>query len=305
MSLLFFINRRNTSFHVTTGRTLKQTGHGIVIAAAFVLFTVSLASGVRAEVQTDLKGGIDQRRVINPSTYGDIIMKMNLPDSGLYKPVVFKHWTHRTKYTCNVCHTDIAFPLKANTVDIKQSEIDAGNYCGACHDGKTAFGPSECNRCHSYGLKADEKKIDEQLADLPKDGFGNKIDWVMALNDGKIAPASSLPGKPVNKEVKDGDIVIPVTKFTPHPPDVLFSHKTHTGQLHCSSCHPAPFAAVKAGNPNVNMIKIISGQYCGVCHDRVSFPLNDCFRCHSQPVPKLEEPKKDDGKDAKDKNKKK
>lgn len=291
------IKRKNTSCHVVA-----------IAAVTFLISTVCLASGVRAETQADAKGGIDQRRVIDPSAYGDIIMKANLPDSGQNKPVVFKHWTHRAKYTCNVCHTDLAFPLKANTVDIKQSDIDAGKYCGACHDGKTAFGPSECNRCHSYGLKADVKNIDEQLVDLPKDGFGNKVNWVAAQHDGKIAPASSLPGKPVNKEVKDGDIVIPVTKYTPHPPDVLFPHKTHTEQLHCSSCHPAPFAEVKGGNPDMNMIRIISGQYCGVCHDRVSFPLNDCFRCHSQPLPKLEEPKKDDEADkkgAKDKDKKK
>ena len=35
----------------------------------------------------------------------------------------------------------------------------------------------------------------------------------------------------------------------------------------------------------MNMMKIISGQYCGVCHGRVAFPLINCFRCHSQPLP--------------------
>ncbi|OGQ55991.1 MAG: hypothetical protein A3J24_09085 [Deltaproteobacteria bacterium RIFCSPLOWO2_02_FULL_53_8] len=279
-------------------REYLRNGSAVVFSAVILFFAVS-ASGVRADTQTDVKGAIDQRRVINPSTYGDIIMKTSLTDSAPDKPVVFKHWTHRTKYTCNVCHTDLGFPLKANTVEIKQADIDAGKYCGACHDGKTAFGRSECAKCHSYGLKADEKKIDEQLAGLPKDGFGNKVNWVAALQDRKITPAASLPGKPVDKEVKEGDVVIPVTKFSPHPPDVLFSHKVHTEQLHCSSCHPVPFVAEKGANPDRNMIKIISGQYCGVCHDRVSFPLNDCFRCHSQPVQKIEEPEGEDKKGVK------
>ncbi|MBI5235080.1 MAG: hypothetical protein HY886_02395, partial [Deltaproteobacteria bacterium] len=25
------------------------------------------------------------------------------------------------------------------------------------------------------------------------------------------------------------------------------------------------------------------GQYCGRCHDKVAFPLRNCFKCHSAP----------------------
>ena len=31
------------------------------------------------------------------------------------------------------------------------------------------------------------------------------------------------------------------------------------------------------------MVEIGQGQWCGKCHGRVSFPLTDCVRCHSQP----------------------
>jgi len=282
---------------------LKKTVYAAAVAAgAAVLLVIGAAGGAHAETQTDVKGGIDQRRVIDPATYGDIVMNLSASGGVKRQPVVFKHWTHRTKYTCNVCHTDLAFPLKANTVNIKQSEIEAGKYCGACHDGKTAFGAFECDRCHSYGTKTDDKKMDDLLAELSRpegktwDGFGNRVNWVAAMREGGITPASALPGKPVNvkKEVKDGDVVIPVTKYAPHPSDVVFPHKAHTEQIHCSSCHPAPFVGKAGANPQMNMIKIISGQYCGMCHDRVSFPLNDCFRCHSQPVPRPEEAKKKD-----------
>jgi c(7)-type cytochrome triheme protein len=85
--------------------------------------------------------------------------------------------------------------------------------------------------------------------------------------------------------VLDMDVVIPVTKFATHPPDVLYPHKAHTERLDCTSCHPDIFNMAKGGNPDMNMMKIISGQYCGVCHGRVAFPLLNCFRCHSQPLP--------------------
>lgn len=284
---------------------LKKTGRAAAVAAfAAALLAMGAASGAHAEPRTDVdfKGGIDQRRVINPSTYGDIIMNLNLPDSGKNKPVVFKHWTHRAKFQCQVCHTELAFPLKANTVAIKQSDIETGKYCGACHDGKTAFGPSECDKCHSYGSKAGVMKIEEQLANLPKDGFGNKVNWVTSQSEGKISPEWTLPGNPMHKtdkKVLDAEVVIPVTKYAPHPPDVVFPHKAHTEQLDCSSCHPAPFVDKAGANPQMNMMRIISGQYCGMCHDRVSFPLNDCFRCHSKPVPRPEEVKKEDEADKK------
>lgn len=268
----------------------------LMYCAIAVVMAAASAPGVRAEEgHIDLKGGIDQRKVIRPALYGDIVMNRKTAASEKTKPVVFKHWTHRMKYTCNVCHTDLAFPLKANTVDIAQSDIEAGRLCGACHDGKTAFGASECDRCHSPG--GPEKKMNDVIAGFPRDGFGNTVDWVKSLADGKIKPETAAPGKKEDKPVKDLDIVIPVYKFAPHPPDVLFSHKAHTEQLNCSSCHPDIFVEKKEGNPDMNMMRIISGQYCGVCHDRVSFPLNDCFRCHSQPVHKSDDTKKD-GKDA-------
>ena len=41
----------------------------------------------------------------------------------------------------------------------------------------------------------------------------------------------------------------------------------------------------------MNMMKIISGQYCGACHGIVAFPLEDCFRCHNIALPKPAEKK--------------
>lgn len=64
-------------------------------------------------------------------------------------PAVFPHWIHRVRFTCKVCHTQIFEPrLGAN--DISMADISAGEDCGRCHDGTTAFdaGFGNCQRCH-------------------------------------------------------------------------------------------------------------------------------------------------------------
>ena len=267
----------------------------------FLLAIITVAAtgfGARAYAQGDITKETDYRKVKPPGAYGSILIERNTKANETLRPVVFPHWAHRAKYTCNVCHPDLGFAMKAGETDIKQADLEAGKYCGKCHNGTESFGLQECNRCHSYQLDVKEnRKIEEALKDLPKDFFGNKVDWGAALKEGKIKPQASLDGKK-KLEALDTNIVIPVTKYTPHPPDVLFPHKAHTMQLECSNCHPSIFKQKKGENQEMNMIKIISGQYCGTCHGKVSFPVEDCFRCHSQPLPKKEE-KKDDKKDEK------
>lgn len=52
--------------------------------------------------------------------------------------------------SCKECHTDGMFPkMKQGTVKISMEEINAGNLCGFCHNGKRAFGTAgNCARCH-------------------------------------------------------------------------------------------------------------------------------------------------------------
>ncbi len=261
----------------------------VIIAAMTAVFLVRY--GVYAE--EGAPAGL-YRKIKPPEKYGSTVMDRGLKDSRDLKPVVFPHWAHRSDYSCKVCHTDLGFKLEANTTEIKQSDIEAGKYCGKCHNGTTAFGVKECERCHSYGLEVKGgRNISDALKNLPKDDFGNRVNWAQALKEGKIKPRASLDGQG-KLEVLDSDVIIPVTKYDPHPPDVLFPHKIHTQQMACDACHPSIFKDKKGENPDMNMMKIISGQYCGVCHGRVSFPLDDCFRCHSQPAKKYEPPKKEE-----------
>lgn len=265
-----------------------------------ITLAAALSAGLFIYTGADAGSGVtwetDLRRPKNPETYGNVLMDSATRDSKEVKPVVFQHWTHRSKYTCKACHTDLGFKLKGRATGITQADIEAGKFCGSCHNGKTSFGVNECEKCHSYGT-AKTNGIADKLKDLPKDHFGNQVDWAKAVREGKIKPAANADGTGDLKGAEQ-DIIIPVNKFVPHPPDVKFPHATHTQQLDCASCHESIFKQKAGGNPEMNMMKIISGQYCGTCHAKVAFPIDDCFRCHSQPAQVIkEDEKKDEKKD--------
>ena len=119
---------------------------------------------------------------------------------------------------------------------------------------------------------------EEALNRLPADSAGNKVDWIRALRDGYIRPRSHLGG---NREVEvlDSDILMSTNGGIPR---VLFPHKAHTEWLDCQNCHERPFLS-EAGANQVTMGRILEGEFCGMCHGAVSFPLTECNRCHSVP----------------------
>lgn len=59
----------------------------------------------------------------------------------------FAHWVHRIRYRCMACHPGL-FQLQAGADTLTMGEIRRGAACGACHNGREAFGLLECNRCH-------------------------------------------------------------------------------------------------------------------------------------------------------------
>ena len=84
------------------------------------------------------------------SEYGDVVMDRyadTMAEVGL-APVVFPHWTHRIQFKCKACHESI-FPMQKGASDITMSAIIDGQYCGQCHNGKIAWDPLYCDRCHS------------------------------------------------------------------------------------------------------------------------------------------------------------
>ena len=66
--------------------------------------------------------------------------------------VVFSHSSH-VVFTdkCTACHVKL-FPILRPTRQVTHAVMEAGESCGACHNGQMAFGPSDpatCTRCHA------------------------------------------------------------------------------------------------------------------------------------------------------------
>jgi c(7)-type cytochrome triheme protein len=118
----------------------------------------------------------------------------------------------------------------------------------------------------------------EALRDLPVDKAGNHVNWVLALDGGFIEPRKGLRPDTLMNSV-NMDVVMDRTASMPN---VVFPHRQHTQWLACTNCHTAIFLPKRDGNP-VTMYAILNGQYCGVCHGKVAFPITDCFRCHNRP----------------------
>ena len=116
------------------------------------------------------------------------------------------------------------------------------------------------------------------FGNLPKGASGNYVDWVKALDEGKINPRFDRNDPSVDPIVMDLNIVREVKGSMPN---VVYPHKQHTEWLDCSNCHPAIFIPQKGAN-NISMASILLGEKCGVCHGKVAFPVSDCRRCHSQ-----------------------
>lgn len=119
----------------------------------------------------------------------------------------------------------------------------------------------------------------ESMKDFPKDRRG-EVNWVEAIQSGHITPRKTRTSKAQDGAPMvelDMDIIMTDTKQMPH---VRFPHLAHTQWLSCNNCHPDIFIPKTNGNP-VNMEKILKGQFCGRCHDKVSFALWTCERCHS------------------------
>jgi c(7)-type cytochrome triheme protein len=64
-------------------------------------------------------------------------------------------------------------------------------------------------------------------------------------------------------------------------PPVVFPHWLHRIEFKCKVCHPAIFE-MRSGSNDIDMNKIISGQFCGKCHNgTISWKPVQCARCHS------------------------
>lgn len=80
--------------------------------------------------------------------YADVTINTRAESEGV-APVIYPHWFHRIRFQCSVCHVDLGIKMGAGTTGITMEKLIDGQYCGACHDGDTAWSMDNCDLCHS------------------------------------------------------------------------------------------------------------------------------------------------------------
>lgn len=79
-----------------------------------------------------------------------------------------------------------------------------------------------------------------------------------------------------------GDIVINNYSDKAGMRPVIFPHWFHRVRFRCKVCHADLGFQFKAGGNDINMVKIIEGQFCGACHNgEVAWAVENCNLCHS------------------------
>lgn len=72
--------------------------------------------------------------------------------------VIFAGKTHADKgYRCSDCHQTNLFKMNKGADLITMKDMQAGKYCGECHNGKRAFSvanAAECGKCHAGNVLA-------------------------------------------------------------------------------------------------------------------------------------------------------
>lgn len=262
---------------------------------SFIIIMVLLVFAGMALAQT----GVKKKRPL-PYDFGKVVIGKYSVQSGL-SPVSFDHWLHRAKFTCRLCHVDLGFAMKANDTGIRAADNMEGYYCGACHNGKTflngklifsscakPYFPDDikkCERCHSEGKRVQRDYSFSVFTEkLPKERFGNGIDWEKAEEKGLIKPIDFLEGVSIQRPPLDTQKDFLLESNMADMPEIIFSHKKHTVWNGCEVCHPELFLGVKKGTTKYTMVEIYEGRFCGACHGSVAFPLFDCQRCHTKQV---------------------
>lgn len=87
--------------------------------------------------------------------YADVVLNKRSEAAGM-RPVIFPHWFHRIRFRCKVCHSELGFKMRAGSNDVLMTDIIDGKFCGMCHNDRIAWGPVNCDLCHSGkpGLKS-------------------------------------------------------------------------------------------------------------------------------------------------------
>jgi len=105
--------------------------------------------------------------------------------------------------------------------------------------------------------------------------------WRMELAALAIG-ATLLGGVASDARAEYGDVVINNYSDAAGMRPVVFPHWFHRIRYRCKVCHADLGFKFKAGGNEINMVKVIDGQFCGACHNgEVAWNVENCNMCHS------------------------
>ena len=85
-----------------------------------------------------------------------------------------------------------------------------------------------------------------------------------------------------NPRAEYGDVVINNYSDAAGMRPVVFPHWFHRVRFRCKVCHADLGFQFKAGGNDINMVKIIDGQFCGACHNgELAWSVENCNLCHA------------------------
>lgn len=79
-----------------------------------------------------------------------------------------------------------------------------------------------------------------------------------------------------------GDVVINNYSDKAGMRPVVFPHWFHRIRFRCKVCHADLGFKFEAGGNQIDMLKIVDGEFCGACHNGdVAWSVENCDLCHS------------------------
>jgi c(7)-type cytochrome triheme protein len=79
-----------------------------------------------------------------------------------------------------------------------------------------------------------------------------------------------------------GDVILNKNAELEGVRPVIFPHWFHRIRFKCKVCHSELGFKMRAGANDVNMQKIIDGEFCGMCHNgEIAWAVDNCDLCHS------------------------
>jgi c(7)-type cytochrome triheme protein len=234
------------------------------------------------------------------SVKGDCVKCHQVREIPLAGGSVFSHAVHLDmSFGCNDCHNKIFIP-GSNRISHTMLDMEAGQSCGVCHNGKTAFSvKGDCQKCHknvtdirfkafdarfSHGAHLKMFKCDECHSAVFIGGV-RSIRYSMAqMEQGKSCgtchDSKTAFGVTGNCE-KCHSIPVADHVFTiKDAGTVAFSHAKHKAKFTCGQCHNGIINAGAAAK-RYTMADMDKGKSCGACHDgKAAFSVKSCSKCH-------------------------